>query len=445
MGSIPNRPNHEQVCWSVIDATGQPMPAIEANKEDRNHEAETYRNLTPHINQPGYSPRHETLSPHPILTDKKFILDLEYFHGALVKAVVDIVDRWWTDTDADFPTRMPLEAPVEAALQWLDEQSRAQRLPPFKDRLGNWRPDFLVTDNDSTMGLGFEICEINSRTPDNVVVHSAHKHRKMRQLMRSSPGLQPTGDYDEWAKSLLGLFRTDLPVHILRGRDQLDRQAFVKVAELGTGICPQFVNIDELELNPDEISATGYSLFYRGQDPPEKIHQVVTTLFPDEYSLLPQDMLRQLATVAVNDLRVSLMVNDERFLGIILQELDDLVNRHGILEADQARVLQEGIVPTLLPGSPELKNWIQTHQQNEMSKDDYILKAARQSRGRGHLLGADLSPQEWAAIILDMQDPSIRPGVTSYVLQPYVRQVEFDIIGEEDQIAHASLMYGEDL
>jgi hypothetical protein len=44
-------------------------------------------------------------------------------------------------------------------------------------------------------------------------------------------------------------------------------------------------------------------------------------LLPDEFSLLPQGMLRRLATVAVNDLRISLLVNDERFLGIKLQFL----------------------------------------------------------------------------------------------------------------------------
>lgn len=42
---------------------------------------------------------------------------MRYNHDALVTAVVNIVDRWWTDTDANFPARMPLEAPVEAALQ----------------------------------------------------------------------------------------------------------------------------------------------------------------------------------------------------------------------------------------------------------------------------------------------------------------------------------------
>ncbi|GFF23882.1 hypothetical protein IFM61606_08971 [Aspergillus udagawae] len=442
MGSLVNTPNHQQVCWSVTDAIGRLVPAIDAKKGDRSSEAEAYRILIPLIHQPGYNPKDEILSPHPILTDKSFLLLMRYTHDALVKAVINIVDRWWSDTDANFPARMPLEAPVEAALQWIDEQSRNQVFPEFKDSLGNWRPDFLVTGNDSTMGPGFQICEINSRTPDNVVLCSAHKHRKMRQLMGPSSVLQPAGDFDDWEDSLLRLFRTHLPIHILRGRDNLERQEFVRMVELRTGICPRFVNVDDLELKHDESSATGYSLYCRDQGASEKIHQVVSTLFPDEFSLLSQDMLQKLATVVVNDLRISLLVNDERFLGIILQELNSCVTKHGILTPNEANALQQGIVPTLLPGSPELKQWIERNNQGEVTKDNYILKAARQSRGRGHLLGADLSPQEWASIMSDMQDPSIRPGVTSYVLQPFVRQVKFDIIGDEDKKVHGSLMVG---
>jgi hypothetical protein len=40
------------------------------------------------------------------------------------------------------------------------------------------------------------------------------------------------------------------------------------------------------------------------------------------------------------------------------------------------------------------------------------------------------------------QDPSICPGVTSYVLQPFVRQVSFDLTGEEGEECHGSLMIG---
>lgn len=330
----------------------------------------------------------------------------------------------------------------------MDEQSRHQTLPAFQDRLGNWRPDFLITANDSTMGLGFQICEINSRTPDNMAIRSAHKNRKIRHLMGSGSALQPTGDCADWLDRILGQFDADKPIHIIRGRDRLDRQDFVQLVKLRTGICPRYVSLEDLEIKPDTSAATSFSLccsrslIEQDQGPPEKIYQAVPTLFPDEFSLLSQDILQQLGRLSVNDLRVSLLVNDQRFLGIVLQELDSLSSKHGILTPDEAKTLQDGIVPTLLPGSPELNEWIHNHQQAAVTKDDYILKAARQSRGRGHLIGADVSAQEWEMIMQDMQDPRIRPGVTSYVLQPFVRQVEFDLIGEEDRLARRSLMVG---
>ncbi|KAL3467836.1 hypothetical protein BJX64DRAFT_273817 [Aspergillus heterothallicus] len=378
-------PNHQQICWSVTDAIGHPVPTIDGPKSDRSSEAEAYRRLVPLLHPPGYNAKEETLSPHPVLTDKSFLMRMRHTHDALVKSVVNIVDRWWTDTDANFPARLPLEKHVEEVLH---------------------------------------ICEINSRTPDNVIVCSEYKHRQMRQLMGPRSALQPAGDYDDWIDSLAGLFHAHLPIHILRGRDELQRQELVRL------------------LKHDESSATGYSLYYRDQVACEKIHQAAVTLFPDEFTLLSQEMLRQLATVAVNDFRVSLLVNDERFLGVILQEINSLLTEHNILTPGQGHALQQGIVPTLLPGSPELKHWVERHIQGKVSKDDYILKAARQSRGRGHLLGADLSPEEWMRIMLDMQNPSIRPGVTSYVLQPFARQVKFDIIGDEDNEVHGSLLVG---
>lgn len=119
MGSLANAPNHQQVCWSVTDGTGQRVPAIEAHKRDQSSEAGAYQELIPSIHESGYNPK-EIFSPHPILTDMTFLLLMKYTHDALAKVVVSIVDRWWADTDAMFPTRMPLEAPAEAALQVSD-------------------------------------------------------------------------------------------------------------------------------------------------------------------------------------------------------------------------------------------------------------------------------------------------------------------------------------
>jgi hypothetical protein len=117
MGSLDNTPpNHQQICWSVTDANGYPVPTIDAPKSNRSSEAEAYRRLIPLIHAPGYNPKEETLSPHPVLTNKSFLMRMRHTHDALVKAVVNIVDRWWTDTDANFPARLPLEKHVEEVL-----------------------------------------------------------------------------------------------------------------------------------------------------------------------------------------------------------------------------------------------------------------------------------------------------------------------------------------
>lgn len=325
-------------------------------------------------------------------------------------------------------------------------------MPAFADCLGNWRPDFLLTDNEkpsAAPGIGFQICEINSRSPINAILHSAAKHAMMRKMLGSNSILELAGEYDTMANSLLGSFDLNLPIHVVRGRDALERKEFRCLAEKKTGMFPRLVSVSDLQLLPDSSSATGYALYCSRDEPKngeskvERVHQVLLTLFPEEFGLLSQEMLHHLAKVAVNDFRTILFVNDQRFLGIILQEVDGLVAHHQILTPEEGQILREGIVPTVLPGSPELSKMVASNRdQWENVKDRYILKAARESRGRGHLLGAEVSIAEWNAILLEMQDPSIRADTTSYVLQPYVQQPEFDVVAGEDTTVPGSRIVG---
>lgn len=116
MGSIDHSPRNQQICWSAVGDRKQPVSVITAKDEDQNRDRvlqELYRS-TP---RPGCDPSVEVLSAHPILSDTGFMRRLKEFHEALVKAVVNIVDRWWEDGTANFPSRMPLEPPVEDVLQ----------------------------------------------------------------------------------------------------------------------------------------------------------------------------------------------------------------------------------------------------------------------------------------------------------------------------------------
>jgi hypothetical protein len=55
--------------------------------------------------------------PMPILISKLHQQQLESLHKALTIAINDIVGRWWSDLEARFPERMPLEKEEEELLK----------------------------------------------------------------------------------------------------------------------------------------------------------------------------------------------------------------------------------------------------------------------------------------------------------------------------------------
>lgn len=55
--------------------------------------------------------------PHPVLITKRHQEQLRELQLALDLAIGDIVERWWTDEEAQFPRRMPLEPEEEELLR----------------------------------------------------------------------------------------------------------------------------------------------------------------------------------------------------------------------------------------------------------------------------------------------------------------------------------------
>ena len=55
--------------------------------------------------------------PRPVLVERHHQVQMRTLHEALTAAITDIVQRWWSDTEARFPGRMPLEAEEEELLQ----------------------------------------------------------------------------------------------------------------------------------------------------------------------------------------------------------------------------------------------------------------------------------------------------------------------------------------
>lgn len=116
MGSINHAPRHQQISWTAAVDTKQLVPVIQANEDEQTRDRTVFAEVDLSTQQPGIDPLDEIISPHPILSDKSFLTKLQDFHDILVKAVVNIVDRWWEDS-MDFPSRMPLETPVEDVLK----------------------------------------------------------------------------------------------------------------------------------------------------------------------------------------------------------------------------------------------------------------------------------------------------------------------------------------
>lgn len=55
--------------------------------------------------------------PRPIKVNRDHQRELQDLHEALSAAIVDIVQRWWTDNTARFPKLMPLEEKEEDVLK----------------------------------------------------------------------------------------------------------------------------------------------------------------------------------------------------------------------------------------------------------------------------------------------------------------------------------------
>ena len=64
--------------------------------------------------------------PHPVLITARHHEELSELHRALNSAIEDIIERWWSDEQAQFPQRMPLEPGEEDLLRV------SHQLPPLR-------------------------------------------------------------------------------------------------------------------------------------------------------------------------------------------------------------------------------------------------------------------------------------------------------------------------
>lgn len=161
----------------------------------------------------------------------------------------------------------------------------------------------------------------------------------------------------------------------------------------------------------------------------EEIHQIGLELHQRELARMTPQMLQQLSLRCFNDMRTIRLVHDKRLLGIVIQELDNLVTRN-VLTPEQATILHQGIVPTIIPGSSQLSHFIAECRQSSL-QDAYLLKPVRSGKGAGILFGDELSRDEWLSKLKSMRDPHLQRWKTTYVIQRRIEHGLYEVLLRE--------------
>ncbi|CAP97475.1 hypothetical protein EN45_102970 [Penicillium chrysogenum] len=376
--------------------------------------------------------------PCPVLTTQRHDDDMRNLHLALKSAIEDIIKRWWTDREARFPLRMPLESEEEDLLRWLD--SNRDLLPLWNERQGSWRPDFLVEKDDAGIEV-FRICEINARFCWNGYMHAGFGQDSLSAFNLGSRGLVHTVEGETILGGLLDLFDSKIPLHLVKSEEHgIDIAMFIEFAQKRLGIKPRLITPDTLRLIPDasQSGKEGYKLCCLAEGDAigtittesgeivEEIHQISLELHQREINALDPEMRRQISLRCFNDMRTILLAHDKRMLGLVLEELNDLVCRN-VITSKQAEWLRRGLAHTILPGSTALDGFIENCKASDVFQTDYLLKPIRDGKGAGILFGDEVDHSEWLALLEPLRCPRLRPGKTLYVVQRKVHQPYYDV------------------
>ncbi|KAJ9301140.1 hypothetical protein DTO271G3_1275 [Paecilomyces variotii] len=351
--------------------------------------------------------------PYPILGTEIHQQQLSTLSDALVLAITDIVERWWTDSAACFPERMPIEPVEEELLRWMHHQE-PNILRSFKSCSGSWRPDFLLESSPKgpEETENYRICEINARFCWNGFLYTAFGQQALLNMNIESFGLRGATDPQTIISGLQGLYNAQLPLHLVKGEEYgYDIHMFVSLAQ--------------------QAGSKQSGVTNEAGEVLEEIYQLGLELHQRELLAMSFEMLQQISLRCFNDMRTVLLVHDKRMLGLVREELPSLVTRK-VLTSRQADALDRGIVPTIIPGSEKLGHFISQCRESESLKDQYILKPVRSGKGVGIVFGDQLTHEEWMSALRRMQCPQLIPGRTTYVVQKRVEQRRYDVLFEEN-------------
>ncbi|KAI2732198.1 hypothetical protein CBS147332_1337 [Penicillium roqueforti] len=387
---------------------------------------------------------HHKSVPYPVLGNEAHQRQLSELSEALVLAITDIVERWWSDVEARFPKRMPVEPVEENLLQWM-QQLDAHVLRPFRSCQGSWRPDFLLESSDDPERIeNYRICEINARFCWNGFLFTAFGQQALLNMGVEQYGIKGATDPQKVITGLNSLFDSSLPLHLVKGEEYgYDIHMFVPYAQRCLGMDVKVIPPESLRLIP-AAAPGGYKLYcLSGENTKqptilndagqslEEVHQLGVELHQRELLAMSFEMLQQISLRCFNDLRTVLLVHDKRMLGLVQEELDSLVARN-VLSPHQAGILDKGLVHTIIPGSDKLEHFISRCQTDVFTKDNYLLKPVRSGKGAGILFGDQVTQEEWVSLLQGMRDPRLKSGKTTYVVQKQIQQRIYDVLLEED-------------
>ena len=211
---------------------------------------------------------------------------------------------------------------------------------------------------------------------------------------------------------------------------------FVEFLDTRLGLRPRIIAPEDLRLVPDEASPTGHKLCClsptgplsaNGGEMVEEIHQIGLEVHQWELLAMSTDMLRAISLRCFNDMRTILLVHDKRMLGIVREELESMVGRAVLSEA-QAEILRLSIAETFLPGSAEVRELLRLSREFPALRADYLLKPIRGGKGAGIIFGDEASAEEWTTRLEQLEQAELVPGRPTWVVQRQVKQLLYDVI-----------------
>ncbi|EWC46460.1 hypothetical protein DRE_04403 [Drechslerella stenobrocha 248] len=336
----------------------------------------------------------------PLYISAELLRHVQNVGNNLHAAITDLVSRWWDD-DFNLRAAIPLDPKIERILRRLESEG-----VPWQT--GVWRPDFLIEDDLETPGSqpSIKICEINARFGFNGFFMGQGLARFYEN--DTSP-TQPA--FSNFKNSFRGIF-DDTPVHVLKVREH-GYDIHYLPRELGGRLV--FVN-DLSSLRIVTKGTKNHLVHVNDSGRQEEVFQIALELHQDEILSMPEDILWEVSIRArVNDMRTIMLVHDKRMLGIVRQQLANLVAR-GTISPEGAIVLAKSLAETCLPGTPEYRQAIAS------DKDvDWLFKPAGSGKGAGIVFKNDISQEDWQALTSKSQTGA------SHVLQKAVTQKVFDL------------------